>query len=518
MWAPPSGWLNSTQSPLRHDPDRAEFRLCQRRARLAAQLGPGGIAIIPTAPERQRNRDSDFLYRHDSYFYYLTGFTEPGAWLVLTSRWPQHAVLPAQGPGARDLGRLPPRPRGRPRRTGRGCVPFGGRAGHATPATPAGKPQPASGTPLPRTAAWRAGGRLAQPPCAPACALARCARQQARPVRAARRDAPHQRRARAGRDAPRRAISARRPHPRHAASARMLRAGRGRARIPPGRRTAARFPPPRLAVPGLRQHRRRRGQRLRAALPRRCRARARWRTGADRRGLRAGRLRQRHHPHLPGQRALSPARSARCTTWCWPARKPPWPPPAPAPASPTRTRPPWPCWPRACSTWACSTSNKVGTAQDVIASRAYFQFYMHRTGHWLGMDVHDCGSYVEPGEVGQHQRTQRPAVGRNHHQPPQPHPAPRHGADHRARPVRAPGARRARAFWNIGIRIEDDAIVTADGLRADHARRAGEGDEIEALMRAPPGRHGTAVPGGKTARSCGISHRNGSRGGGSAIP
>jgi Xaa-Pro aminopeptidase len=46
--------------------------------------------------------------------------------------------------------------------------------------------------------------------------------------------------------------------------------------------------------------------------------------------------------------------------------------------------------------------NKHGTLEDVIANRAYFaQFYMHRTGHWLGMDVHDCGSYVEPGEVGQ---------------------------------------------------------------------------------------------------------------------
>jgi len=56
-----------------------------RRARLAAQLGAGGIAIIPTAREQQRNRDSDFLFRHDSYFYYLTGFTEPNAWLVLTA-------------------------------------------------------------------------------------------------------------------------------------------------------------------------------------------------------------------------------------------------------------------------------------------------------------------------------------------------------------------------------------------------------------------------------------------------
>ena len=62
----------------------SETSYAQRRARLAAQLGPKGIAIIPSAPEQQRNRDSDFLYRHDSYFYYLTGFAEPKAWLVIT--------------------------------------------------------------------------------------------------------------------------------------------------------------------------------------------------------------------------------------------------------------------------------------------------------------------------------------------------------------------------------------------------------------------------------------------------
>ena len=42
-----------------------------------------------------------------------------------------------------------------------------------------------------------------------------------------------------------------------------------------------------------------------------------------------------------------------------------------------------------------------GTLDDVIDHRHYFAHYMHRTGHWLGMDVHDCGSYVEPTEVGQ---------------------------------------------------------------------------------------------------------------------
>ena len=42
-----------------------------------------GVAIIPTAPERARNRDSHYPYRYDSYFYYLTGFTEPEAVLVV---------------------------------------------------------------------------------------------------------------------------------------------------------------------------------------------------------------------------------------------------------------------------------------------------------------------------------------------------------------------------------------------------------------------------------------------------
>ena len=53
-----------------------------RRGRLFAAIGDG-IAIVPTAPEVARNRDSHYPYRHDSYFYYLTGFREPEAVLVL---------------------------------------------------------------------------------------------------------------------------------------------------------------------------------------------------------------------------------------------------------------------------------------------------------------------------------------------------------------------------------------------------------------------------------------------------
>src|SRR3569832_1995454 len=61
-----------------------------RRARVASKLGKDDIAIVPTAPERPRNRDSDFQFRHDSYFYYLTGFTEPHAWLVITGDGKSH--------------------------------------------------------------------------------------------------------------------------------------------------------------------------------------------------------------------------------------------------------------------------------------------------------------------------------------------------------------------------------------------------------------------------------------------
>ncbi len=55
-----------------------------RRARLA-QAMQGGIAVIPTAPERVRNRDTHYPYRYDSHFYYLTGFPEPEAALVIVA-------------------------------------------------------------------------------------------------------------------------------------------------------------------------------------------------------------------------------------------------------------------------------------------------------------------------------------------------------------------------------------------------------------------------------------------------
>ncbi|HVI79755.1 MAG TPA: aminopeptidase P N-terminal domain-containing protein [Candidatus Acidoferrum sp.] len=56
----------------------------ERRRHLALQMQKG-VAIIPTAPERVRNRDTYYPYRYDSYFYYLTGFTEPEAVLVIVA-------------------------------------------------------------------------------------------------------------------------------------------------------------------------------------------------------------------------------------------------------------------------------------------------------------------------------------------------------------------------------------------------------------------------------------------------
>ena len=65
----------------------ASLPQAMRRARLAAALNErgGGIALVPTAPERPRNADSDHPYRHGSDFHYLSGFDEPQAWLLVAA-------------------------------------------------------------------------------------------------------------------------------------------------------------------------------------------------------------------------------------------------------------------------------------------------------------------------------------------------------------------------------------------------------------------------------------------------
>jgi len=129
-------------------------------------------------------------------------------------------------------------------------------------------------------------------------------------------------------------------------------------------------------------------------------------------------------------------------------------------------------------------ANKHGSVDDVIEKRAYFSFYMHRTSHWLGMDVHDCGSYIEPSEAGNTSTRQDPLSGETITSRPSRilHP----GMVLTIEPglyVR-PSADVPEKFWNIGIRIEDDAIVTANGCELISRGVPVIASEIEALMRA----------------------------------
>ena len=123
--------------------------------------------------------------------------------------------------------------------------------------------------------------------------------------------------------------------------------------------------------------------------------------------------------------------------------------------------------------------NKHGSVDDVLQSGAYRQFYMHRTGHWMGMDVHDCGDYTEPGSK---PRQERDPLGEMvMKKPPR---ILRAGMVLTIEPgiyVR-PAKGVPKEFWNIGIRIEDDALVTAKGCELMTRGVPVTADEIEALM------------------------------------
>ncbi len=105
-----------------------------------------------------------------------------------------------------------------------------------------------------------------------------------------------------------------------------------------------------------------------------------------------------------------------------------------------------------------------GRPAKLIKDEEYRQFYMHRTGHWLGLDVHDVGDYrfdeewrlLEPGMT----LTVEPGL---------------YICKARGVPKR---------FWNTGIRIEDDVLVTKDGNKVLTEKLTRDPDEIEALMSA----------------------------------
>jgi Xaa-Pro aminopeptidase len=105
-----------------------------------------------------------------------------------------------------------------------------------------------------------------------------------------------------------------------------------------------------------------------------------------------------------------------------------------------------------------------GNLDSVLESEGYKRFYMHRTGHWLGMDVHDVGAYKLEGQW----RTLQS------------------GMTFTVEPgcyIR-PADDVPQAFWNIGIRIEDDVAITARGCEVLTAAVPKSVTAIEELMRS----------------------------------
>ena len=452
-----------------------------RRARVAAQLGKDGIAIIPTAPEQQRNRDSDFLFRHDSYFYYLTGFTEPKAWLVITGDgrstlfcapkdlereiWDGFRLGPAAAPAA-----------------------LGVDAAHSVDDLEAQLPKLLEN----RDAVWypfaihpglesRIGGWLNQVR-ARVRYGALCPEQQ-RDLCAILdemrlvKDAQEQ-------DTMRRAaqISARAHIRAMQLSARMLRAGQDVREYHLDAELLHEFRMGGSQYPAYGS--------IVAAGANACVLHYR----ADAAPVRAGELvlidagceldgyasditrtfpadgkfsgpqRALYELVLASQEAAVAATKAGA-----------------------RFTDPHDATVKVLAQGMLDVGlldrNKVGDAQDVIDKRAYFQFYMHRTGHWLGMDVHDCGSYVEPSQAGEVSERRDPLS--NEIIKNRPSRLLQPGMVLTIEPglyVR-PGEGVPEQFHNIGIRIEDDAIVTPGGCELISRGVPVHPDEIEALMR-----------------------------------
>lgn len=104
-----------------------------------------------------------------------------------------------------------------------------------------------------------------------------------------------------------------------------------------------------------------------------------------------------------------------------------------------------------------------GSVDGVLESESYKKFYMHRTGHWLGMDVHDVGEY----KIGDNWRALQPGMALT------------------VEPgcyIR-PDADVPPALWNMGIRIEDDVVITAGGNEVLTEAAPKTIAEIEDLMR-----------------------------------
>ena len=104
-----------------------------------------------------------------------------------------------------------------------------------------------------------------------------------------------------------------------------------------------------------------------------------------------------------------------------------------------------------------------GKVSQLIKEKAFTKYYMHRTGHWLGMDVHDVGDYKVEGEWRTFESGMVLTV-----EPGLYLPASSEGLDRR--------------WWNIGIRIEDDVLITDtdNEILSDNVPK--DADAIESLM------------------------------------
>jgi Xaa-Pro aminopeptidase len=113
-----------------------------------------------------------------------------------------------------------------------------------------------------------------------------------------------------------------------------------------------------------------------------------------------------------------------------------------------------------------------GSVDGALESGAFRQFYMHKTSHWLGLDVHDVGDYLDTATAatgsGRPPRTLQP------------------GMVLTIEPglYLRPAANVPEAFHHIGVRIEDDVLLTAAGFEILSAAAPKHADEIEALMRS----------------------------------
>ena len=453
----------------------------ERRARLASQLGPGGIAIVPTAPERTRNRDSEYLFRFDSYFYYLTGFTEPNAWLVITAEgestlfcnpkdlereiWDgyrlgpeaatntlgvQHAhsvqTLDAQLPKLLENCRAV-------------WYPFAIHAGLEG-----------------RVDGWlqKVRGRVRYGALCPDAQRDLCSLlDEMRLVKDGFEIATMKRAAQISAQAHIRAMQR---------SAAMIRAGQDVREYHLDAELLHEF----------RQH----GSQYPAY------------SSIVAAGANACVLHYRadNAPVKSGDLVLIDAGCeldgyASDITRTFPANGKFTGPQrdlynlvlASQDAAVAATKPgarfidPHDATVRVLAQGMLDlgllNKNDVGHLDDVIEQRHYFRHYMHRTGHWLGLDVHDCGSYVEPSEVGQVSERKDPLSGETIKD--RPSRILRPGMVLTIEPglYVSPAVDVPKHFWNMGIRIEDDAVVTVSGCELISRGVPVKADEIEALMR-----------------------------------